>query len=286
MAQTFRQIDAFTDRAFGGNPAAVCVLDSFPSDAWMKRLANENNLAETAYVVPRDEPGHFDLRWFTPLEEVSLCGHATLASARALIEDGLLGPGETVVFHTRSGELTARRTEEEMIELDFPAGPITLSKNPPAGLIEALGRAPGGEPLYVGRSSLEYEVCEAPHEAALRGLKPNFTALLNVDMVGVIVTAPTSDPDVDFVSRFFAPRVGVNEDHCTGSAHCALACLWSERFEKKSMRARQVSHRTGDLEVELRDDRVLLRGRAVTVFTATLSGEAAPSPVEEAGTRG
>jgi len=260
-------VDAFTDEPFKGNPAAVCVIpegDQYPPDEWLLSFGKEMNLSETAFIRARPGGDGFDLRWFTPGLEVKLCGHATLASAHALWELGLLAAGETAVFHSRwSGVLTATRDGEGWMELDFPVRRIT-EKTPPAGAIEALGAEPAevvfGEHAY-------YAIFE--NESQVRALTPDFTALSVFDPVeqleGIVATAPGDDPGVDFVSRFFASPAGIDEDPVCGSAHCALAPLWAARLGKAEFNARQVSARGGILRVRLDGERVKIAGLAVTV---------------------
>jgi PhzF family phenazine biosynthesis protein len=255
------QVDAFTSEPFKGNPAAVCVLDAERDAAWMQRVASEMNLAETAFLRAREDG--FGLRWFTPAVEVDLCGHATLASAHVLWESGRLAAGQTARFHTKSGLLTAVRNGD-WIELDFPSTPEEEVEAPP-GLIEALG-AP---PRYVGKSRFDYLV-ELDSEAAVARLRPDFGALGAISARGVIATARSADPGFDFVSRFFAPASGINEDPVTGSSHCCLAPFWSRRLGKDSFLARQVSARGGVLKVRLSGDRVILGGQAVTVLRSEL----------------
>ena len=255
------QADAFTDRPFSGNPAAVCVLRRQPEDAWMRSVAREMNVSETAFLTP--EADGFRLRWFTPAVEVDLCGHATLASAHVLWEDGHLAPGAQARFHTRSGPLLADR-RGDWIELDFPAKPA-LPAEPPAGLLEALG-ATG----KASRNQFDYLV-EVASEAAVRALAPDFTALKKVEARGIIVTARSDAPAFHFVSRFFAPAVGVDEDPVTGSAHCALAPYWAERLGRTEMTAYQASARGGVVRVRMAGDRVILGGQAVTVLRGELS---------------
>lgn len=267
MPQAFVQVDAFTAEPFKGNPAAVCVLDSPRDPAWMQAIAREMNLSETAFLVRRaDEHGGdegFDLRWFTPTTEVDLCGHATLASAHALWEGGHLPPGTTARFHTKSGVLTATR-DGAWIELDFPATPDEPAEAPP-GLENALG----AKPTYVGRSRFDLLV-EVDGEDVVRSLQPDFTRLRAIGARGVIVTSKATTAGIDFVSRFFAPGAGVDEDPATGSAHCALAPFWARRLGKRKFLARQVSARGGDLRVRLDGDRVRLGGQAVTVLRGEL----------------
>jgi PhzF family phenazine biosynthesis protein len=281
------QVDAFTSEPFAGNPAAVCVLSEDRDAVWMQRVAREMNLAETAFLRARvdhgdeagrpDRPGSFDLRWFTPVVEVDLCGHATLASAHVLWESGRLGAGETARFHTRSGVLTAVQ-RGDWIELDFPATPDEPVDAPPA-LLEALGVSP----RYVGRSRFDY-VVELDGEEAVRALRPDFPRLSVIEARGIIATSRSLTPDVDFVSRYFAPAFGINEDPATGSAHCCLAPFWSRRLGQHTFLAHQVSERGGVLKVTLEGDRVRLGGQAVTVLRGELTAAASrpgargPSP--------
>ncbi len=262
MKQSIVQVDAFADRAFAGNPAAVCVLDGPRSAAWMQNVAMEMNLSETAFLYAED--GAYRLRWFTPATEVDLCGHATLASAHVLWEDGHLPPDVGADFNTRSGRLSARR-QADWITLDFPAKPCEAAEAP-AGLLEGLGVS---RVRNVARNVFDYLV-EVDTAETVRSLRPNFSALEGVSMRGVIVTAPADDGDVDFVSRFFAPGAGVNEDPVTGSAHCALGPYWGERLAKTTLLGFQASRRGGLVRVELQGDRVLLSGRAITVLRAEL----------------
>ncbi len=262
MRQKIFQVDAFTDRPFAGNPAGVCILPEPAADAWMQAVAAEMNLSETAFLV-RQPDGAFHLRWFTPAAEVKLCGHATLASAHVLWETGALPPAETARFHTLSGLLTAAQ-RDGWIELDFPATPAAPAE-PPAGLAEALG-APS---CYVGMNVFDYLV-EVESEALVRSLRPDFTALGRLPVRGVMVTARSAAPEFDFVSRFFAPAVGVNEDPVTGSAHCCLTPYWANRLGKTGMLAYQASARGGVVRVRLAGERVLLGGQAITVLTGEL----------------
>lgn len=261
MAQPIVQVDAFTATAFAGNPAAVCVLPEARDAAWMQLVAREMNLSETAFVL-RLEDG-FSLRWFTPRVEVDLCGHATLASAHTLWESGLLPVSEPARFHTRSGLLTARK-DGAWIELDFPSEPATPVE-PPPGLLEALGVLP----VLVGRNRFDYLV-EVDDEDAVRATAPDFGALEKIEARGVIVTARSSSPDFSFVSRFFAPAVGVDEDPVTGSAHCCLGPLWAARLGTPTLTAYQASARGGAVRVTVAGDRVLLGGQAITVMHGEL----------------
>jgi PhzF family phenazine biosynthesis protein len=256
MGQPFTQIDAFTDRAFTGNPAAVCLLPAPRDPHWMQQVALEMNLAETAFLVRR--PDGFDLRWFTPGAEVDLCGHATLASAHALWEEGHLRLSEIARFHTRSGLLTATRRGDHLW-LDFPSTPVTGTA-PPEKLKEAIGV----EARMVGRTVFDYLV-ELDSEAALRSLAPDMSLIATIPYRGVIVTAPSADARYDFVSRFFAPGLGIPEDPVTGSAHCGLAPYWGARLGKHEMVAYQASARGGTVLVRVEGNRVHLGGQAVTV---------------------
>jgi predicted PhzF superfamily epimerase YddE/YHI9 len=263
MRQPIVQVDAFTAVPFAGNPAAVCLLSAPRDDAWMQAVAREMNLSETAFLQP-DADG-YRLRWFTPAVEVDLCGHATVASAHVLWEDGHLAPAARARFHTRSGLLTADR-DGSWIVLDFPALPPTGAE-PPEGLEAALG-AP---PRWVGRSRFDYLV-ELGSAGIVRGLSPDFGALRAVKARGVIVTAPSDSPDFDFVSRFFAPGSGIDEDPVTGSAHCVLGPFWGERLGKRDMVAYQASARGGVVRVGLAGERVRLGGQAVTVLRGDFLG--------------
>jgi PhzF family phenazine biosynthesis protein len=261
MALVIVTVDTFTSRPFAGNPAAVCVLPGAADPAWMQNVAREMNLAETAFLEPL--PDGFGLRWFTPTIEVDLCGHATLASAHVLWESGRLPASEQARFHTRSGLLTASR-RQDWIELDFPATP-EAPVDAPAALLEAIGTAP----RYVGKSSFDYLV-ELESEAAVAELRPNFARLRELPVRGVIVTSRSATPERDFVSRFFAPAAGIDEDPVTGSAHCCLAVFWSRRLQRSSFVAHQISARGGVLKVRLNGDRVLLGGQAVTMLRGEL----------------
>jgi len=255
------QVDAFTDRPFAGNPAAVCILAAAREDRWMQDVAREMNLSETAFLHP--ENSAYRLRWFTPAAEVALCGHATLASAHVLWQDGHLPGDATARFHTKSGTLTARRLAS-WIELDFPATPAQPAASPP-GLLEALGvRA-----RTVARTRFDY-LLEVDDEPAVRAVQPDFGALARVAARGVMVTSRANTSGYDFVSRFFAPQVGVNEDPVTGSAHCALAPFWAERLGRAELIGYQASSRGGTVRVRVANDRVLLGGQAVTVLRGEL----------------
>lgn len=257
------QIDAFADAPFTGNPAAVCLLgDRHVDERWMQSMAAEMNLSETAFV--RNNGGGWSLRWFTPSTEVALCGHATLASAHVLREERLLASDGIARFYTKSDVLTTTQ-RGELIEMDFPAKDAKPS--PPAeGLIEAFGT----HPLGVLRNEFDY-LLEMASEDDVRALQPDHTVLRRVPVRGVIVTSRASTPGFDFVSRFFAPGSGIDEDPVTGSAHCALGPYWAPRLGKREMRAYQASPRGGVVRVTVNGDRVGLAGHAVTVLRGELS---------------
>ena len=249
-------VDAFAERPFQGNPAAVCPLQRSADAGWMQRVAAEMNLSETAFTVPT--PTGFDLRWFTPRVEVDLCGHATLAAAHLLWQKGLAPAGQPICFQTRSGELTCVQSGGR-IELDFPAEP---EKESPQS--DALAVALGAMPRYVGRNRFDV-LAEFPSEEAVRQLRPDFAKLEAIPARGIIVTARSADPRFDFVSRFFAPTVGVNEDPVCGSAHCCLGPFWIARLDKTDLVGHQISARGGIVGVRVRGARVVLSGTAVTV---------------------
>jgi PhzF family phenazine biosynthesis protein len=261
------QIDAFAERPFQGNPAAVCLLETPAEPDWMQDVAREMNLSETAFLHPMRDA--FGLRWFTPAAEVELCGHATLASAHALWEEGILDARDPALFDTLSGRLVATRRGDR-IEMDFPAERARPCE-PPRGLLEAIN-APA--PVAVARNRFDILV-EVGDEAAVRSLAPDFQRLASLPVRGVMVTAAADElvsSGIDFVSRFFAPAVGVNEDPVTGSAHCCLGPWWAERLGVSDLVGRQLSERGGTVGVGVRGDRVLLAGRAVTVLRGELVG--------------
>ena len=260
-------VDAFTDKLFAGNPAAVCLLSEPAGEQWMQLVAREMNLSETAFLVPSDDAALFGLRWFTPKTEVQLCGHATIASSHFLWTEGIAAAKTTLRFTTHSGELTATRIEGGWIELDFPALEAH-SAAPPMELIVAIGV----EPMYTGRSRHDM-IVELASEKEVRELSPDFASLLKISSIrGLIVTAKAADPssEYDFVSRFFAPAVGVNEDPATGSAHCVLGPYWSNRLGKTELTGFQASERTGNIRVGVYGDRVKLRGHAAMVMRGEL----------------
>ena len=261
MSVTIYQVDAFTQQPFKGNPAAVCILPGPGAEGWMRDVAREMNLSETAFL--HREGDGYRLRWFTPAVEVELCGHATLASAHVLWETGTIPPGEQARFHTASGLLTAERRGDE-IEMNFPASPPRPASAPP-GLAEALGVTP----RYVGRTRHDYLVA-VESEDEVRGVRPDFTKLRELQMRGIMVTSAAATGGYDFVSRFFAPGAGIDEDPVTGSAHCCLGPYWGERLGKGELVAYQASARGGVVRVRLSGERVYLRGSAVTVLLGEL----------------
>ena len=261
MAVRIIQVDAFTSRPFAGNPAAVCVLEHTPAEQWMREVAREMNLSETAFVTPGSagEADGYNLRWFTPTVEVNLCGHATIASAHVLWEEGHLPKEKQALFHTRGGLLLADK-RGDWIELDFPATPAEPAQAP-SGLLEALGT----EAQLVGRNRFDYLI-RVPSESALRALEPDHARLRKVPVRGVIVTARSETPEFDFVSRFFAPGSGIDEDPVTGSSHCTLGPYWSAELGKEQLIAYQASARGGIVRVRVKGSRVILGGQAVTVL--------------------
>ncbi|MFO1078526.1 MAG: PhzF family phenazine biosynthesis protein [Planctomycetota bacterium] len=254
-------VDAFTARAYAGNPAVVCLLPTARSAKWMQAVAAEMNLSETAFVQPTARG--FVLRWFTPKVEVALCGHGTLATAHVLWSEGIAPRGEVLRFRTKSGELAAAQRGER-IELDFPVR-VPVLYRPPVGLARALGK----RPVAAARAGDDLLV-ELASERDVRELAPDMPKLRAVKTRGVIVTAASKARTLDFVSRFFAPAVGVDEDPVTGSAHCALAPWWGKRLGRAMVIGHQVSARGGVVECELAGERVLLRGAAVTVVRGEL----------------
>ena len=264
MPQNFYQVDAFTSIPFSGNPAAVCILRAPANSEWMQQVACEMNLSETAFLMEQNDRYH--LRWFTPALEVDLCGHATLAAAHVLWEQQLLDKDSEAHFHTRSGLLTAR-WRQGWIEMDFPAEPPAPA-DPPAMLLVALDI---DATTYCGRNRFDYLI-ELEGESELRDLKPDYAQLMGVDTRGIIVTSRSDgDKDYDFVSRFFCPRVGVNEDPVTGSAHCCLGPYWQQHINKETLTGFQASQRGGIVLVRPRNSRVILSGQAVTTIQGQIN---------------
>jgi PhzF family phenazine biosynthesis protein len=263
MKAELYQVDSFTAEPFKGNPAGVCLLDQPAPQSWMQSLAMEMNLAETAFIYP--ESDGFRLRWFTPVTEVELCGHATLATAHILFENGKLKPNDTARFLTKSGILTVRKINK-LLEMNFPATPASQCPEP-----ENLSRALGNVNfLFSGKNDFDYLI-ELDSEDVIRSLKPDFDLLKKVTARGIIVTSRSRNSQFDFVSRFFAPTLGIDEDPVTGSAHCTLGPYWAKKLGKSKFTAYQASRRGGIVQVELKGDRVLLRGQAVTIFSASLT---------------
>jgi PhzF family phenazine biosynthesis protein len=258
------QVDSFTSVPFRGNPAGVCILDALQSDAWLQNVAMEMNLSETAFLLP--EGGAWRLRWFTPRVEVDLCGHATLASAHILWESGREPQDTELHFNSRSGLLKAN-LNEGWIELDFPKATVTPSE-PPDFMLSALGV---DKALFVGFDGTDFLV-EIESDAQLRALAPDMGRLEKTSSRGVIVTARSTDPQYDFISRFFGPQVGIPEDPVTGSAHCALSPYWAAKLGKTTFTAYQASARGGELRPRILGERVIIGGQAVTVIEGLLKG--------------
>jgi PhzF family phenazine biosynthesis protein len=272
MSVPIIQVDAFTDRPFRGNPAAVCLLEHDTADSWMRDVAAEINVSETAFLRRQGQGAEFHLRWFSPAVEVDLCGHATLAAAHVLWEDGIVSVDEPIRFSTRSGLLIAHR-EEDRILLDFPAIPVT-----PIPVSDSFVEAVGAPVVAAGTNAMDL-LLELEDTVHVRSLRPDFQKLRALSPRGVIVTArDIADPVLDFVSRFFCPNVGIDEDPVTGSAHCALGPYWGARLAKNRLIGYQASSRGGRVEVRLSGDRVTLGGTAVTVLRGNLLIAPEPAP--------
>ncbi|PKN95638.1 MAG: oxidoreductase [Chloroflexi bacterium HGW-Chloroflexi-4] len=261
MSIPIYQVDAFTDRLFAGNPAAVVVLEQQAETEWMQSVAREMNLSETAFVHPQQ--GGYHLQWFTPQVEVDLCGHATLATAHILWQTSLVNTIDSIRFFTRSGWLTASQ-RSDLIEMDFPSAPVV-----PMDVSEEIITAVGGRPdnSYMSRDKWLFEYA---NESIIRNLKPDFAALKQRTGRALAVTAPSSTPAFDFVSRYFAPWIGIDEDPVTGSAHCILGPYWAQKLGKNHMTAFQASERGGIVYVRISGDRTYVGGKAVTVFSGKL----------------
>jgi len=262
METAYLVVDAFTDRPFAGNPAAVVLLTAPREPEWMLAIAREMNLSETAFVIPRGA-GEYDLRWFTPAVEVPLCGHATLATAHVLWSEARMETAPVIRFHTLSGALEARR-DRDWIELDLPAIPAE-EREVSSDLADALG----ARPIRAGKSEQD-RLAEFASEAEVRALRPNFAAIRAFGGQGLIATARSSEDRFDFVSRYFAPAVGIDEDPVTGAAHCTLAPWWAARLGRTRLVGFQASRRGGVVRVEHRGERVDIAGRSVTVATGLL----------------
>ncbi len=254
------QVDAFAEKVFQGNPAAICTLEHWLDESLMQSIATENNLSETAYVV-KATGDQYGIRWFTPNGEVDLCGHATLATAHLLFERNQI-QGDTVTFQSKSGPLPVRRYEDGQLEMDFPAQEFEHCKTP-----EALLSGLGVTPVETYRSMDYMAVLKSQQDVI--DCSPRLDSLLQLDQRGVIITAPGIS--CDFVSRFFGPKNGIPEDPVTGSAHCILAPYWANRLNKKIMNAHQISKRGGKLTCEIKDNRVLIKGHAITFMTGEIS---------------
>ncbi len=263
MSVTLYVVDSFTDKPFAGNPAGVCLLEAAADETWMKLVAREMNHAETAFLYPVE--GGYSLRWFTPAVEVKLCGHATLASAFTLWQTGVLAKDQVARFATLSGWLTCRR-DQDWIEMDFPAK-VAEQCLEPEGLSEALGVSLE----WIGNSGMDFLV-QVANETVLRSLKPNMSELTKLPVRGVIVTSASDSQQFDFVSRFFAPAVGVNEDPVTGSAHCTLGPYWAAKLGRLDLAGYQASERGGIVKLIVQCDRVLLRGQAVLMSRVEMLG--------------
>ncbi|MCG7865330.1 MAG: PhzF family phenazine biosynthesis protein [Candidatus Thiodiazotropha taylori] len=261
MANSIYIVDAFTHQPFKGNPAAVCLLDQPVDTAWMQSVASEINLSDTAFLLPMGD-GEWNLRWFTPRTEVDLCGHATLAAAHILWSE-LKQTQEQLIFHSPSGLLKASR-EPRGIMLDFPTDHL-IEQSIEQPLIDGLGSRP--EKLFRGREDL-LAVYHSAHQ--VRTLSPDQIALSNISCRGVITTAPGDEDGVDFISRFFAPALGIAEDPVTGSAHCTLAPFWSKQLGKQTLKAYQASQRGGEIDIRIDDQRVMLIGQTVTIMEGKL----------------
>lgn len=255
-------IDAFTSTPYGGNPAAVCLLSSPKPDAWMQALAAELNISETVFLLALDD-GSYSLRWFTPAAEIELCGHATLASAHALWNH-FNQSGETLVFKTLSGDLTAVKSEQG-ITLNFPeVAPTPFAIN--TDVADALGK----QPVWSGQAGKKLFI-ELESAQAVRDCQPDFAAICALPLRGVVITAASDEPQYDFISRFFIPELGINEDPVTGSAHCSLAPYWAAKFNKTTLTGYQASKRGGVVKVALIENRVTLTGQCQTIFAGELS---------------
>jgi len=260
--KTIYQVDAFTNKPFKGNPAGVMIVKKETPAAWMQNMALEMNLSETAFIFPKEDS--FDIRYFTPTIEVPLCGHATLASAHILFTEGMVQPKRSIILNAKGGKLVIRK-EGDWIVMNFPVYTLTQIEVP-AGFQKLVGF----EPIEAWASNDDWIIAIAKTEKEIHSAKPDFNALIGNGMGHLIITAPSSEENSDFVVRCFAPRSGINEDPVTGSAHCALTPLWHKKTGKREMNSYQVSDRTGRLKVRLADDRVEISGQAVTVFKAVL----------------
>ncbi len=261
MLHQLYQVDAFTEEPFKGNPAAVCLLEAPESETWMQSLAAEMNLSETAFLLPEGKA--WRLRWFTPTTEVDLCGHATLASAYVLFTQQPASQQNPLIFNTRSGQLSAR-WKDGKVELDFPVMHFA-----PLEILPKIEKILGFNPVAAVFSG-NYYLFEAQDSKQVLHCTPDFTALASLPMPEVMITASSADPQFDFISRFFAPQLGINEDPVTGSAHCLLTPYWAEKLGKSTLKAFQASQRGGLLEVKLQGEHVLITGAAKLIFKGHL----------------
>jgi PhzF family phenazine biosynthesis protein len=261
MKHKIFQVDAFTNKAFSGNPACVVLLERGQPDSWMQSVASEMNLSETAFISGRTSP--FDLRWFTPAVEVDLCGHATLATAHILYETEIAAKDERIDFNTRGGLLNTTY-KDGWIEMDFPSFP-TIAIKDKARIAKALKHTP--TEVYTSSESI-MAVFEDPE--IIYHMAPDLELIKALKNQGIMVTSLSDENDIDFISRYFAPYVGIDEDPVTGSAHSSLGPYWGNRLNKQILTAKQVSARGGDLRIKLKDDRVLICGQAVTIFSGIL----------------
>jgi len=256
------QVDAFANQPFRGNPAGVCILDQEPEVAWMQNVAMEMNLSETTFVIPQKDS--FKIRYFTPVAEMKLCGHATLSASHILYETGMVKPGEDIIFDSKAGELRISKNGE-WIKMNFPAYP--LEKLEPTPEFE---RVTGAVAVELYKAGFGWTLALLENEAEVRKIKPDFTLMKSSIFGDLIVTSRSEDRAFDFVVRCFAPAVGIDEDPVTGSAHCALAPFWFEKTGKKQFNSHQISSREGILKVSLADNRVEISGQAITIFKASL----------------
>tara|TARA_A100001037_G_scaffold305717_1_gene347000 strand:+ start:8118 stop:8912 length:795 start_codon:yes stop_codon:yes gene_type:complete len=256
-------VDAFTQFPFSGNPAAVCILPSSADETWMQRVASEINLSETAFINKKDSESYF-LRWFAPKGEVELCGHATLASAHVLWDEGLHPYDQRIKFITKIGKISCKAVQN-WIQMRFPIIEFE-EESLPKEIADYIGTIP----KFCAKTSLNDFLLEVESEDVLKALQPNFQKLQELECRGVIVTASSDENDFDFVSRFFAPSIGIDEDPVTGSSHCSLGTFWSEKFSKKILIGKQISEREGIIKVSVEQDNIILSGQAVTLVRSEL----------------
>ena len=261
--KTIYQVDAFTNKAFKGNPAGVMIVDEQTDSTWMQNIALEMNLSETAFIIPQEK--HFKIRYFTPIKEVDLCGHATLASAHILYETGLVNAKDTILFKAKGADLSITKDADWLV-MNFPQYRIA-----PTDIPSNFNELIGFNPIEAYASSYDWIIAVAETEDEIRQATPNFEAMATNGLGHLMITAKSKNSEVDFVVRCFAPSAGINEDPVTGSAHCALTPLWAKKLGKTEMNSLQVSKRTGKLKVKLVNERVEIRGQAITIFKAALN---------------